>query len=324
MNGKVLRRIGGILMIHLLYGAEAFLLYEKKQKLIENVDPFSISLLDMRETTVQTAMEDARTLDLFGEVKTLILRDCYFLTGEIPRKKINHDLNSLQQYLTNPNPQTVLILMVQSDKLDKRKKVVKDVLKVAKVFEAKPFHNAKSWIKDRFRQKGMSISDKAADLMTQQLGNDLFLLDSEIQKVTLRYANDTNIDESMLIGVLSRTLESDVFKLINHIVKKEPSAFELLEDLYELGEDPIKILLLIARQYRIIHQVKAIQEIGQNPSSVIKMHPYALGIAEEQAESYSLAEVQERLQTIADLDVAMKRGNVDKFIALDTLILKWL
>ncbi|MBO0587585.1 MULTISPECIES: DNA polymerase III subunit delta [unclassified Sporosarcina] len=311
-------------MIHLLYGAEAFLLHEKRQELIKNVDPFSISKLDMRETTLQTAMEDARTLDLFGDVKTLILQDCYFLTGEVPRKKIDHDLNSLLQYISNPNPQTILILMVQNEKLDKRKKVVKEVMKVAKVFEAKPMHYVQGWIKERFKEEGKTVSNQAADLMTQQLGTDLFLLNSEIQKVSMRYTDDIKIEEDMLIGILSRTLESDVFKLIVRIVRKEPSTLKILEDLYRLGEDPIKILLLIARQFRIIHQVKAVQEIGQNPSSVIKMHPYALRIAEEQAESYSLTEIQERLQTIADLDVAMKRGSVDKFIALDTMILKWL
>ncbi|WP_338657024.1 DNA polymerase III subunit delta (plasmid) [Sporosarcina psychrophila] len=311
-------------MIHLLYGAEAFLLNEKRHDLIKDVGAFSISRLDMRETTLQTAMEDARTLDLFGDVKTLILQDCYFLTGEVPRKKIDHDLNSLIQYLSNPNPQTILIMMVQNEKLDKRKKVVKEVLKVAKVFEAKPMHYVQGWIKDRFKEEGKTVSNQAADLMTQQLGTDLFLLNSEIQKVSILYADNIKIEEEMLIGVLSRTLESDVFKLIDRIVRKEPSTLEILEDLYRLGEDPIKILLLIARQFRIIHQVKAIQEIGKKPSSVMKIHPYVLQIAEEQAESYSLTEVQERLQTIADLDVAMKRGAVDKVIALDTMILKWL
>lgn len=101
-------------MIHLLYGAEAFLLYEKRLELLKGVDPFSISLLDMRETPLQTAIEDARTIDLFGESKTVIMRDCYFLTGEIPRSKIEHNTDSLLEYLKNPNPQTTLILIVQS------------------------------------------------------------------------------------------------------------------------------------------------------------------------------------------------------------------
>ncbi len=160
--------------------------------------------------------------------------------------------------------------------------------------------------------------------MAQQLGNDLFLLSKEIEKVATRYVNDSKIDEDMISEVISRTLESDVFKLINRIVRKQASAMEILEDLYRLGEDPIKITLLLARQFRIIHQVKTLQEIGQSPKSVVKVHPYALQVAEEQAENYSLGEIQEHLQTLADLDVQMKRGEVDKHIALDTLILKWL
>lgn len=311
-------------MIHLLYGEEAFLLHEKRQELLQGVDPFSISIQDMRETTLQTAIEDARTMDLFGECKTVIIRDCYFLTGELPRTKIEHDVNVLLNYLSSPNPATNLILIVQSAKLDKRKKVVKELLKVAKTYEAKSIAYVQNWIIERFQQKGKTITKSAADVIAQQLGNDLFLLNSEVEKLDVRYAEEDTIDEGMLIDILSRTLESDVFKLIDRIIRKQPSALDILEDLYRLGEDPIKIVLLIARQFRIIHQVKAIQEIGQVPSATIKMHPYALRIAEEQAEYYAIEEVQERLQTLADLDVSMKRGEVDKFIALDTMILKWL
>lgn len=311
-------------MIHLLYGAEAFLLHEKKQELLEGVDPFSISIQDMRDTTLQVAIDDARTMDLFGENKTVILRDCYFLTGEIPRTKIEHDMDCLLAYIKKPNPSTNLILIVPSAKLDKRKKVTKELLKVAKVYEAKPITYVQNWIKGRFQQESKTITKSATDLIAQQLGNDLFLLNSEVEKLVVRHVNEDTIDEDMVTDIISRTLESDVFKLIDLIVRKKPTALDILEDLYRLGEDPIKIVLLIARQFRIIHQVKAIQEIGEVPSSSIKMHPYALKIAEEQAEYYSLEEIQMRLQTLADLDLSMKRGEVDKSIALDTLILKWL
>lgn len=311
-------------MIHVLFGSEAFLQHEKRQELLQGVDPFSISFHDMRETSLQTAIEDARTMDLFGEMKTVILRDCYFLTGENTRSKIEHDVDSLLSYIENPNPQTRLILMVQSDKLDKRKTVVKELLKVATVYEAKPVYNVQDWITKRFQAEGKKITRSAAALMAEQLGNDLFRLSTEIDKCVLRFNDAEEINDEMLAEVISRTLESDVFKLIDCIIRKQPSAMEILEDLYRLGEDPIKIVLLFARQFRMIHQVKVSQEAGEPPASVLKVSPFVLRIVEEQAEYYTLAEVQERLQMLADLDVAMKRGQVDKYLSLETMILEWL
>ena len=311
-------------MIHLLYGAEPYLVQEKKQSLLKDVEPFSISIVDMRETTIQAAIDEAMTRDLFGDKKTLILRDCYFLTGEIPKTKIEHDVESLVKYLKNPNPATKLILIVNHEKLDKRKKVVKELVKVAKTYEAKALRNVQSWLQDRFKSEGKSVTPLATDLIQRQLGTDLFLLHSEVQKVCITYPDSPVIDEIMLEGVLSRTFESNVFLLIERIVKRHPSALELIEDMFRLGEDAIKINLLIARQFRFLHSIKAMQSLGQKRSSVLKMSPFALQIAEEQAEEYSLEEIQERLKTCAEMDVAMKRGEVDKHIALETMILNWI
>lgn len=311
-------------MIHLLFGAEPFLIQEHKNTLLAGVEPFSISIIDMRETSIQAAIDEAKTRDLFGDKKTMILRDCYFLTGEVVKNKIDHNVEVLIEYLKNPNPDTKLIIIVNNEKLDKRKKVVKDLLKVAITFEAKPLRYVQSWLQERFKREGKTLTTKAADLMQQQIGTDLFLLHSEMQKVCITYPNHEIIDDEMLDGVITHTLESNVFLLVDRIIKRQASAIELLEDMFRLGEEPIMITLLIARQFRIIHSVKALQEVGQKPSSVLKMAPYALQIAEEQAEEYTLEEIQDRLQTCAELDVAMKRGEVDKHIALETLILKWI
>ncbi|MEK4487893.1 DNA polymerase III subunit delta [Psychrobacillus sp. FSL H8-0484] len=310
--------------IHLLYGAEPFLIREHRNAILEGVDPFTISWLDMRETTLQSAIEEARTMDLFGDTKTLILRDCYFLSTEVSKSKLQHDLDMLLGYIDSPNPSTTLILIVSHEKLDKRKKVVKSLLKVANTFEAKPLRYVQSFIQDRFKLEGKTISKDALFQMEQQLGYDLFLLHNEIQKLGLAYPDANQIEAWMLEEVMSRTLESDVFKLIERIIRKQASALTILEDLFRLGEDAIKINLLIARQFRMIAQVKAAQAIGQKPSSIIKANPFVINIAEEQADLYSTEEVQSRLIECAELDVSMKRGLVDKQIALETAIIKWI
>lgn len=309
--------------MHLLYGEEAYLLNEEKNRIIQEVNPFSVSVLDMRETPLGVAIEEARTIDLFGDNKTIILQNCVFLTGDKPGK-IEHDIELLIQYLAAPNPSTTMVFMVSNAKLDKRKKVVKSLQKEAKSFEAKPLRNVHSFIQKIVKGHSKNISNDACIYVQQRLGINLFLLQNELDKVCLAYMHESIIEISMLENILSRTLEDDVFKLIERIVQKQPSSLEIVDDLFRLGQEPIAVVLLMARQFRILHQVKVLQDRGEKPSSVLKIHPYALQIAEEQAEIYTLEELQAKLETLAIIDLQMKRGEVDKVIALETLILKWL
>lgn len=309
-------------MIHLLFGTENFLIAEKKKELCKD-EGISISSFDMRETPITTAIEDAQMSDLFGGRKVVFVNDCYFLTGDTS-KKIAHDTDALLDYIKSPNPDTTLIFIVNNEKLDRRKKIVKELLSYSVTFEAKPLHNAEKWLIERAKLHGKTLTRQAAVSMQQQLGTDLFLLDAELNKLVLA-VNKPTIGEQDLNGVLSRTLEGDVFKLLDHIIFKRGAAIEILDDLFRLGNDSIQILLIVAGQYRLIHQVKALRAIGESPTNVMKgIHPYRLTIAEEQSELYSLEELQQRLKDCAELDLKLKRGQCDKIIGLETLILQWL
>lgn len=310
--------------LHLLYGNEPFLIQEKKTELLKTLDEGSISVYDMRETGIQAAIDEARTLDLFADKKILILKDCYFLTGEQAKNKIEHDVDALMGYLSKQNPSTSILFLVNHEKLDKRKKVVKELVKVATTYEAKPLRNVQSWLQKRAKLEGNTLTPYAAEFMQQQLGTDLFLLDNELKKISITYPAKKELDVFHIEEILSHSLENDVFKLIDRIAYRQPHSLDIIQDLYQLGEDPIKILLLIARQLRIMHQVKVVALQGKRPRDVVKMNPYVLSKAEEQSEMYTIEEIQERLAECAALDVAMKRGQVDKEIALETTILKWL
>jgi|GEM_PF-1721781 len=308
--------------IHLLYGIEDFLIHEKKGELTKNHDRLQISTHNMRETTVQTVVEDALTIDLFGEEKLIVLDDCAFLTGET-NSKLEHDFDKLLSYLANPNDRTQLIFIVHAEKLDKRKKIVKSLLKVATTFEAKPNHYPQKWIQNQATFEGKKITREAADMLVQRLGTNLYLLHSEIKKIAL-FIEEETIEANMIEKIISRTLDDDVFKLVDRVVRHQKSALDILDDLYRLGEEPIAILLLIARQLRIIHQVKVADMQGLNPSSYIKLHPYALKMAEEQALLYDIQTLQDMLKSCAELDLKMKRGQVQKKLALELQIIQWL
>lgn len=302
---------------YLIHGDEAFLCDEY----IASIIPAGAeeSRYDMRESSVIEIIMDASQISLFGsEDKIMVLNDCYFLGSE--KALSDKDHARLLEFLNNKEDTTVMIFRYSN--LDKRKKLVKELMKLATVFEGKPKTYPEKWLIERAKTHNVKLTKTAAAKMVMELGISLYLLDSELIKLSNRYPNAPVVTDEMLTDVLSRTLESDVFKLIEKVMYRETDSIDLLQDLLITGTNEIQILILIARQLQMMEQVKLAGITNQaNP---MKVHPYALQKASEQASSYGLEQIQSMLSEVVELDLNMKRGQVDKTIALETLILSWI
>lgn len=307
--------------IILIHGEEQ-LLCDEHLKGIMPEDEMSIEKFDMKETSIVEALMAASQGSLFGdENKFIILNDCYFLGSEKALSDKEHDL--VVEFINNKEIPATLIF--RYPKLDKRKKLGKLLIKSAEVFEGKPNKYPQKWITSRAKGYGLNLQSQAVDKMVLELGTNLYLIDSELKKIQNRYPSEKMITTEMLDDVLSRTLESDVFKLIERIMYRQSSTIDLLNDLLITGSDGIQVLLLIARQLRIIEQIKIAETTGVPVEQILTtIHSYSLQKAKEQAEDYSLSDIQLKMSQVAELDLKMKRGQVDKVIALETLILQWM
>lgn len=128
--------------IYLLYGMESYLINETKQKLVNNVlteeeMDFNFSNYDLEEIPIEVALEDAETFPFMGEKRLIFLNNAFFLTSEKGKQKVEHNLSKLEEYILNPPPYSVIALIAPYEKLDERKKITKQVKKLASVFEAK-------------------------------------------------------------------------------------------------------------------------------------------------------------------------------------------
>lgn len=319
--------------LYLLYGTEPYLINETKQLLInhalspEEID-FNLSSYDLEETSIETALEDAETFPFIGERRLIFLHNPFFLTAEKSKAKVEHNLSRLESYLKDPAPYTIIVFSGAYEKLDERKKLTKQIKKSASVLEAKKLNESelKVWIRDRAAVNGVQIDEEAVELMLTLAGTNLFMLTSELDKLSLYAEDEKRIDVKIVEQLVSRSLEQNIFTLVDKIVHRNiEEALRIYYDLLKLNEEPIKILAVITNQFRLIYQVKELARRGYGQNQIagyIKAHPFRVKLAAGQAKLFSDEELVQIMNLLADSDYQMKTGGMNKALLIELFLFK--
>ncbi|RAP21313.1 DNA polymerase III delta subunit [Brevibacillus laterosporus] len=323
--------------VYVLYGPETYLKEEFMALLRkEMIDPtyadLNIGTYDCAQTPFEDMLMEANTLPFLSDYRLVIASNAYFLTGAKPPSKVEHNTDGLLDYLKDPTSSSSLVLDVQADKLDERKKLTKQLQQRAVVLGFQTLQDADlyGWIERTTQRFDAQIERENAMLLAERVGSELRLLVKEIEKIAL-YVKKTDaqtgeITRGAIELLASRTLEQDVFFLVEAVVTgKMTEAFRTLYDCLKMGEEPIKLMALLARQFRLIYHVKTRAPLGytqQKLAGMLKMHPYAVKKAMEQSKHFSEASLRRLLGILAEEDYRMKSGQTDKRLALEVFITK--
>jgi DNA polymerase-3 subunit delta len=180
------------------------------------------------------------------------------------------------------------------------------------------------WVEKRVSESGGTIAPAATALLVKFVGNDLWTMASEADKL-VQYAAGRRIEEADIKALVSSTQEASVFAMVDDILEfKVSAAQELLQQLFRQGNAPAQLLTMLARQMRIIFQVKEMRSRGKTRAEIqTKLglnSDFLLRKAWEQSDKYSLTRLKELFHKLLEADVAIKTGRMDGEIALDILI----
>lgn len=311
--------------IFLIYGNEDYLIKKELDNILKNGNILEDNIItyNLDETNVINALEEASTVSMFDSKKAVICEGCTFLTGE-NKKEINHDIDSLIKYINNPFDDVYLIFIVRREKLDERKKIVKEIKKLSKVFECNKIenYNLSNYIDEYIKNKGYKINKICINKIIEIAGYDLSRLINEVDKLLIYKDDDKNIAIEDVTNVISKSIEDNVFELTNAIMEKnEARIIKIYKDLLLSGEESIKLIVLIANQLRLILQVKLMIKNGYKESemaSIISEHPYRIKLAIKS--KFKIKELIYYLDELEELDYNIKSGKVDKDFGLEMFL----
>lgn len=319
---------GKLANVYVLFGTEKYLLETWEREIIKAANPsgdhFDVMQLDLHETSLDTALDEAETVPFFSEYRTVIVKQAQFLTGAKEKQKQN--IERLAEYVLQPAPYSVLVFVIETEKLDERKKVVKRLKERAIVLEAKKPSQAElmRYVGDELNRQGQKMERATVERLLFLCQDDWGKLVRELDKLQLYASDGADIPIEIVNDLVPRTLEDNVFQLSEFLVaRRADKALRLVRDLEKQGQELIGLLSLLARQYRNMYLAKQLTEKGYGEKQIaskIGAHPYTVKLAAQASRNFSEAQLGKALTLIADTDEAMKTGRGDKRVTFDTLV----
>ncbi len=305
-------------MLYLLYGTKEYLIQNEIKNIAKNYDNINISKFDLEDDDINDIINDCITMSLFSEKKLVICENANMFTASTSK-----DSEIVEAYLNSPNPDTTLIFTINTEKIDERKKITKLIKKNGAIKSFNENESPNQLV--RRKLKDYQIDNSLINLFITRVGENPLIIENEIEKLKL-YKEDNIITKEDILNVTTKKINDDIFALLDHIVKNNKNeALEIYYEMLKLNEEPIKIIIMLANQFRIMYQVKELAKKGlteKNIATTLKIHPYRVKLALQNGRKYSSEILLNYLSDLADLDINIKTGIINKNQALELFILK--
>lgn len=307
--------------IYLINGESYLLINEKIYEIVK--DSKNITTFNMQENSIEDILIEAGYVSLFMEEKFIIVKNAnFFGSGKLKEDETSLLLN----YLNNPDAHTTLIFITE-EKIDMRKKItklLKEQYSLITIPNLKPYE-IENRVEDHLKKNGFEISKDSIKYIVQNCLNNYDVVMMEVEKLKLFYNETKNIKREDVTNIVSKSINTNNFLFVDALVDNNlENCLAILNDLKLMKVEPTVLLSLVARDFRIMLNIKTLLE--QNKREYEIMH--TLGLLDWQLTKYlnkvfpyKLKELEEIIIKISNLDLAIKKGQMDRFIGLELLIL---
>ncbi len=324
--------------IYLLYGKEYYLIDNMIKALKESLNismiDFNLEIIDGKETTLDKVTSSIETLPFMDDRKIVIIKDFELLKGK-KKNFTDNDEKYLIEYLDNIPDTTILVFLVYGD-VDKRKALVKKVDKNGIVHNCDKLSDMDlfKWVRKKFEVNQIAIENAQVMHFIEQEGyrdknseKTLNDLENEIKKISAFVGKGNKVTNEVIDKLSQKKVENDIFKLIDYIgEKKSSSAIKILNDMIQEGESVLGIFAMIARQFKLVIQVRHLSAQGYDSKKVaekLKVHPFVVTKAIKQSNNFSDEIIIDMLNDILNNDYKIKNGLIRDTLSLEMFISKY-
>ncbi len=311
-------------MFYIFHGDDTHTQKEALQGLLTKLgDP---GLVDLNTTRLEGAIPYAQLVQACSAMPFLARARVVLVYNFFTSKPEKALLQQVLAYLPQV-PESARLIFLESEKLPPDHVVLQAAQTAAnghvRLFQRPEGAGIERWIRQRAAEKNGRISLQAAQLLAANIGNDLQILDNELEKLLL-YAGEREITSEDVQKLCVYVAEASIFDLVDAIGSRNgKKAALLLQQKLNEGADPFGLFAMFIRQFRLLIQVKALSDAGEKPPAIAKalrLHGFVAGKIQQQARGFTLAQLEQIYRHLLEIDVAVKTGRNDLETALILLV----
>ena len=316
---------GSLKKVYLLYGTEQYLVHIYRDKLVKACTGKDIAELDgdmnfIRFSGVNTELkevsESALTMPFFADKRVILLDGTEWF------KRSNDEVATFFAEI----PETSLVIFTEVS-VDKRTNTYKALDKAghAADFEELKEADVQKWICREVDRNHLKITVGAVNALMDATGPDLSALHNELEKL-YAYCMEKDAIERADVEELTHMRATDrIFDMIEFMAtKRKDDALKLYYDLLELREQPLRILNMLERQFRLLIAVKDLRGRGLNKNQIadkLQIKPFVADKCIGQAGHFEMRELKKALRDAAQFEKEAKSGGIQDRMAVEMLLI---
>jgi DNA polymerase-3 subunit delta len=332
--------------VYLFLGSEAYNRERCRRALVEVALPAEdresgFTRHDLDQIPLAAALDDARALSLFATRRVIWLARA---EAALPRGRASEsdeesggsgDAGSLEAYVRNPTPGTVVVIEASRFDFDGEDKA--RVERAQKFFSAVPAQvefrafspeAARALAQTLAREVGLQLGLAELALLLDATGGDAARLAVEIEKLKL-FAGTRKVTSEDIAALVPDARGATVFALVAALGRGDRSrALEILDTLVRAGEYMPLALTFLATQFRM---ALAAREAGLRAPGDIQAHFNKLGVRiwPERArqigqtmDAFPKARLERAVGKLFEADRALRDARPDDRVVMEEMILE--
>ena len=279
------------------------------QRLRARIGEDATESLHASEASGADAVSACNSLGLFGGESRAVVVD-----GVEAWKAA--DVKEIEEYLTSPAPDTVLVLVADAVKKDSALAKA-----VAKAGDYIPYEVAKKelpqWVGEQFARLGATADRDACRALVEAVGDDIGDLASEIQKLAT-WASGEPITRAVVEELAVGGAETPIFAVTDSWGSRDVAGtLRATESLLERSTRPrsgelMRIIGSLVSHVGRVRRIAALADEGVRSSEIasrLKVHPFVAEKSARQARNFSADELAQATVRLAELEAGTRGGS---------------
>ena len=182
-----------------------------------------------------------------------------------------------------------------------------------------------AWITREMKAYEVAIDKPTAIYLSRVASSGMEQIQQEIKKLGAYCADKKTVTIQDIDDICTKSLELKVFGLVDALAgKNTDKALEIFENLMEVKESPIRVLSLIARQFRLILQCSQMKNRApRDIAAAIGVQPFVVQECIKQGANFDRETLIQAMKDCLEADIKIKTGQLADTLALESIIVKY-